>query len=355
VRSRIWWTAAVVALGALALVGPGALRAESTAGPADDARMAASPAARSEVASLPVAAPAPPSGLIAPGVRIAGVDVAGLTRASAASKVLREVVAPRRRPLVVTFRGRRIGVRPAAFGYAADVRAAVHAAFAFGRSRGLRLEVDVPLRQSVDRARIRAFLQPRARRLHLPPRDASLTFDRAKPIFAKPRVGRAIDVPSAERLIASAILERTRTSFALPARRLLPSRISHPTTVLVERSTFRLSLFRKRSRETFPIAVGQPAYPTPSGSFSIVTKQVDPTWFPPDSPWAAGIGPVPPGVDNPLGTRWMGLSAPGLGIHGTPQPETIGTAASHGCIRMRMKDAEYLFARVAIGTPVVIV
>jgi lipoprotein-anchoring transpeptidase ErfK/SrfK len=64
---------------------------------------------------------------------------------------------------------------------------------------------------------------------------------------------------------------------------------------------------------------------------------------------------VPPGVSNPLGTRWMGTSAPAIGIHGTPLPGSIGSAASHGCIRMRIPDAEYLYDRVEIGTPVIIV
>ena len=105
----------------------------------------------------------------------------------------------------------------------------------------------------------------------------------------------------------------------------------------------------------FRIAVGQTAYPTPPGLLRIVTKQVDPTWYPPDSAWAAGLGPVDPGAGNPLGTRWMGLSAFGIGIHGTPEPWTVGHQASHGCIRMAIPDAEALFDRVEVGTPVLIV
>ena len=72
----------------------------------------------------------------------------------------------------------------------------------------------------------------------------------------------------------------------------------------------------------------------------------------PSSPWAAGLGPIPPGPGNPLGTRWIGTSAPGIGIHGTHAPSTVGTAASHGCIRMYMSDVEWLFERVRVGTPV---
>jgi len=106
---------------------------------------------------------------------------------------------------------------------------------------------------------------------------------------------------------------------------------------------------------TYRVAVGMPKYPTPTGNLRIITKQVDPTWNPPDSAWAAGMGPVPPGPENPLGTRWMGLNSPGIGIHGTPTSSSIGTAASHGCIRMLIPQAEDLFARVFVGTPVEIV
>ena len=104
--------------------------------------------------------------------------------------------------------------------------------------------------------------------------------------------------------------------------------------------------------KTYRVAVGTPAYPTPTGNFRIITKEKNPTWNPPDSAWAAGMGPVPPGPGNPLGTRWMGLNSPGIGIHGTPTSSSIGTAVSHGCIRMLIPEAEDLFTRVFVGTPV---
>jgi lipoprotein-anchoring transpeptidase ErfK/SrfK len=107
--------------------------------------------------------------------------------------------------------------------------------------------------------------------------------------------------------------------------------------------------------KTYGVAVGMSGHPTPTGTFRIITKLKNPTWNPPDSAWAAGMGPVPPGAGNPLGTRWMGLNSPGIGIHGTPAPSSIGTAASHGCIRMGIPEAEDLFDRVFVGTPVDIV
>ena len=107
--------------------------------------------------------------------------------------------------------------------------------------------------------------------------------------------------------------------------------------------------------KTYSVAPGRPAYPTPTGSFVIISKVVNPTWTPPNSPWAAGAVPIGPGTDDPLQARWMGLSTPGVGIHGTNEPWTVGTHASHGCIRMRVPDVKDLFNRVFIGTPVQIV
>jgi lipoprotein-anchoring transpeptidase ErfK/SrfK len=103
---------------------------------------------------------------------------------------------------------------------------------------------------------------------------------------------------------------------------------------------------------TYRVAVGMPAHPTPTGTFEIVKMEKDPTWSPPDSPWAEGLGPIPPGPGNPLGTRWIGTSSPAIGIHGTYDDASIGTAASHGCIRMHIPEVEQLYDQVALGMEV---
>ena len=124
--------------------------------------------------------------------------------------------------------------------------------------------------------------------------------------------------------------------------------------IVIDISKFRLRLIRDgKVVRTYKIAVGQAAYPTPVGKFYVVNKESDPTWTPPKgSAWAKGLGPIPPGPGNPLGTRWIGTSAPAVGIHGTPVPRSIGTRASHGCIRMRIPDVEALYKEVAVGMPV---
>ena len=97
--------------------------------------------------------------------------------------------------------------------------------------------------------------------------------------------------------------------------------------------------------KTYPIAVGKQSTPSPNGSFHIASRVVKPTWYQPGKM-------VGPGPANPLGTRWMGLGFKGYGIHGTNMPNSIGKAASHGCIRMRNHDVEELFELVQVGDPV---
>ena len=100
--------------------------------------------------------------------------------------------------------------------------------------------------------------------------------------------------------------------------------------------------------KVFPIAVGKSSTPSPTGSFQIISRTVKPTWY-----HAGQV--VPPGPANPVGTRWIGLSRKGYGIHGTNAPRSIGKSASHGCIRMRNQDVEQLFELVQVGDPVELV
>jgi lipoprotein-anchoring transpeptidase ErfK/SrfK len=98
----------------------------------------------------------------------------------------------------------------------------------------------------------------------------------------------------------------------------------------------------------YPVAVGKTSTPSPAGTFEIVNRVQNPTWFGPGKI-------VPPGKSNPLGTRWLGLSQKGYGIHGTNVPSSIGKSASHGCIRMNKHDVEELFELISVGDKVELV
>jgi lipoprotein-anchoring transpeptidase ErfK/SrfK len=96
-----------------------------------------------------------------------------------------------------------------------------------------------------------------------------------------------------------------------------------------------------RILKVYDVAVGKASTPSPHGEFKIVARAVNPVW--------RNVGPGP---DNPVGTRWLGLSVKGYGIHGTNAPNSIGKATSHGCIRMRNRDVEELFELVPTGVSV---
>ena len=142
------------------------------------------------------------------------------------------------------------------------------------------------------------------------------------------------------------------TSLLIPGRRVLPS--NPPDNGLVvnlpERGVY---LFRNGSFEKFyPVAIGQPGkFETPTGSYTIESRTKDPAWFPPE--WS-GLKDevVPAGPDNPLGDRWIGITAPGIGFHSTTAPMSIGQAVSHGCMRMYPNSVRELFEKVQVGWPV---
>jgi lipoprotein-anchoring transpeptidase ErfK/SrfK len=124
--------------------------------------------------------------------------------------------------------------------------------------------------------------------------------------------------------------------------------VTRDVVVLVSIPDRKLALIENgKVTRIFPVAVGKESTPSPTGEFTVVTRVVAPTYYHP------GVV-IPAGPQNPLGTRWIGLSQKGLGIHGTNEPRSIGKAASHGCIRMRRADLEQLFAVLRPADPVLI-
>ncbi len=305
-------------------------------------------------AQAPLAPPSP--GLIAAGVTIDGVQVAGLDWHAARAKVLAERVAPRRRPIEFSIGSSTVTVNPAtAARYVARVDYALTGAMNFGRTQPLQV-IDVPLRQRVDMGRLRRVLDWHERRVAQKPVNARRDFVDGRPVVTKPVLGVELRQPQATRVARKAILERTADRADLPIRRYRPERTGVGFSVVIDRDAFRLRLYRGEERvRTLRVGVGMRSHPTPAGEFKVVNMERNPVWNPPDSRWAEGIGPIPPGPENPLGTRWIGISSPAIGLHGTPAPETVGRRSSHGCIRLEIPRAEWLYNVVDIGTPVVII
>ena len=130
----------------------------------------------------------------------------------------------------------------------------------------------------------------------------------------------------------------------------------YPALIMVSRGSFELTLYKDlKPVKSYPVALGAAGYDTPSGLYSIQSKQVDPVWNVPNSKWAGKLAgrSIPPGPDNPLKARWMGFAG-AAGIHGTADIDSLGSAASHGCVRMSESDVIDLFDRVEVGTPVYI-
>jgi lipoprotein-anchoring transpeptidase ErfK/SrfK len=289
-----------------------------------------------------------PALLVAEGVSIGGVDIGGFAAADAQQAVLSKFEESRR----ILVGKRATLVPPAALGASAKVGAAVQEALRADPGTALTLDV------SVNRARTQAWVRQTAKLYDRVGKDASLRLRGGKPFVSEGKPGRAIDQKRAVDLVARSLTADSRETIALPVKGVAPevNRGNFGPVIVIHRGAHRLNLYRgARPWKTFGVAVGQSAYPTPLGKFEIVVMWRNPWWFPPNSPWAAGESPVPPGPGNPLGTRWMGLSSPGVGIHGTPDPASIGYSASHGCIRMLIPQAEWLFQHVTVGTPVYIV
>jgi hypothetical protein len=231
---------------------------------------------------------------------------------------------------------------------------------AIGQALRARPQTKVELGVLVDQRKVDALVDRLSERMGRPAVDAEIVGLDAKgrPKIAPERRGLALREAAALRLLLQGLASRHVRPFALPTRLVEPkrTRAAFGPVIVIDRATNSLRLFDgRRLVRKFSVATGQSRYPTPSGIFSIVRKEENPWWYPPPSPWARGLSPVPPGPGNPLGTRWMGLSAAGVGIHGTPSDASIGYSASHGCIRMHIPEAAWLFERVELGTPVVIV
>jgi lipoprotein-anchoring transpeptidase ErfK/SrfK len=237
--------------------------------------------------------------------------------------------------------------------------ASQYAATAVAKARISPTGTNIPLVVAVRGAALRQWVAAVDKRFAKPAVDASLAFRNAKPVITQDVAGRTLDAKRITARIIVALQANTRLPVRVHTKRVAPTVTADAfaKVIVVTRAANRLQLYDDgKLFRTFAVATGQSIYPTPRGTWHIVVKQRDPWWYPPTyDAWAKGLKPVPPGPDNPLGTRWMGLNAPGVGIHGTDEPASIGYSESHGCIRMQVPDAEWLFDHVDVGTTVYVV
>jgi lipoprotein-anchoring transpeptidase ErfK/SrfK len=302
--------------------------------------------------------PAEPPRVLA-GVTVGGIDLSGATLEEATAR-LSTGLAPRlNRAVVLRAAGRRFTLTPAQSKLVFDAGVSAR--------RALKATAPGPVAPKLRHSHlaVRAWLAAAARTVFHAPRDARvritlrhLRVSHSQPGKRLPEKRLAAQVDKA--LDDAVVAPRLFRAALVPVQanvRIKDLRRRYGTVITIDKAHFRLRLFKNlRISKRYPVAVGQPAYPTPSGLFSIVNKQVDPVWSVPNSPWAGELqGTTVEGgsAANPLKARWMGI-VNGVGVHGTGEDASIGTRASHGCIRMHVSDVIDLYPRVPVGTPVLI-
>ena len=315
--------------------------------------------------------------LIAKGVRVGPVDVGGMDRTEARATLQQRLVDPLHKPLVVRSAGRPFRLTARGSHIAADVGAMVGEAIEQSREGGVLArtwraiaggEVDARVtpkvrysEDAVDRLAIRVRAA-----VGYPAKSARVSF-KPKDVAIRPSsTGRTIDTKKLRVDVRKALTTATTTAartITAPIQTLQPKvsgkklAARYPVLLKVDRGRFRIALYKKlKPAQIYPIAVGQAGLETPPGLYTIQNKAVNPAWSVPNSPWAGSLaGTVVPGgiPSNPLKARWLGVYD-GVGVHGTSDRGSIGTNASHGCIRMLIEDVVKLYDEVPVGTPIYI-
>lgn len=308
------------------------------------------------------------------GVSLAGADLSGLSAADAQTAIKQAVADPLARPVTVYADGRTFQFDPKG-AVTVDVQAMLDEALAPRRQAsyvdriahavsGEPMTTEVKPAYAVDSAAVATWLESVKDQVDKRAVNASITVVGSKVKLRKSEEGRKLDLDEATNVINAAFtaeqaLAAGDRSVTLPVQTTKPKITEKKLgkTIVVDLSERRIRLYNGVKQEvTYRCAIGSPAFPTPQGKFKIVAKRYRPTWVNPGSGWAATMPrSIAPGPGNPLGTRAMNLSASGIRFHGTSKVWSIGTAASHGCMRMRMPDIEDFYERVKIGTPVYIV
>jgi hypothetical protein len=313
---------------------------------------------------------------IAHGVKIAGIDVGGMSTKTARAKVRSELTSRLQQPIVVAYAKRRFTLHPATAKVGYDIQATVDEAInrsregtIFGRTwrsiTGGSVNANLAPKVSYSRQVVKRFVEGVVKELNRSPQDASLSFSAAGLERIPGRDGLSINMSQLRNGVLFDIENQRYEGVLRPvAHRTRPkvttSDLSrrYARVIVIDRSGFTLTLYKHLKRfKSYGIAVGQAGLESPAGLHQVETKTVDPAWNVPNEAWAGSMaGQVVPGgsPENPLKSRWIGFF-PGDGIHGTADDASIGTAASHGCIRMHVSDVEDLYDRVDVGDAVYVI
>jgi lipoprotein-anchoring transpeptidase ErfK/SrfK len=311
---------------------------------------------------------------IAPGVKIGGVDIGGRDADSARKIIEEQVVAPLKQPVVVSYNGKDYTLSPKQLHERADVDGMVQEAI--DRSRqgnifdrvsryagGGDVNANLEPRVGYDKSAVKSFVNDLAGKIDQDAVNASVvpSGDRLQQEAGQP--GRAVDAsqmtaainhaarsPGRDQTIPAVV---TETKPEVNKKDLAQA---YPRYIYIDRGSYTLRFYSHlRLKKSYTIAVGQQGLETPAGLYHALDKQVDPSWHVPNSAWAGSLAGqvIPPGPADPLKARWIGIFD-GAGIHGTDELSSLGSAASHGCVRMAIPDVIDLYDRVQVGDPIYI-
>ena len=316
-------------------------------------------------------------GLVPKGVSVVGHDLSGMTEAQARAAIEEAVSTPMLRPLTVTGKKKTWTLDPKGI-VTIDVDSMLSSAYAPRRTAtlvqrlnsqltGVQLPADIKPVYTVDSNAITSWVAQTAAQVDRKPVDAKRTLVVAKYAFKIKKSVKGAKVNQAgavaqisQTLSADAALSSAERVAALPVKTLKPKIVesSFKTALFVSLSQCRIRLYKgAKLVKTYMCAPGRPAYPTPTGDFKIQSKQRYAPWINPGTAWAASMpARIPGGPGNPMGTTKIGITWPGVFMHGVPPGEygSIGTHASHGCMRMMPGAVLDLYGRVKIGDPVYI-
>jgi lipoprotein-anchoring transpeptidase ErfK/SrfK len=315
------------------------------------------------------------SGKIAPGVTVGNVDVGGLTPTQARDTLEAQIGQAIQQPITVERRGKAYKLSAKEAKVDANIDALVTAAVeksdqgnafnvAWRTVSGEQTTTNIPVAVKADDDAVLRFVDRVRRGIDRQGVDAKLSFENDRPVVSKSTTGMVVDRVKLRKLVNKQLAATTRSATLLvPVKTAQPKvsatklKAEHGTIIVVDRSKHTLRLFKKfKLAKTYSVAVGMQGLDTPAGIYTINDKQVDPSWHVPLSSWAGSLAGtvVPPGPSNPIKARWMGFFD-GAGIHGTSDDASIGSNASHGCVRMHVSDVIDLYPRVPLGTTINVV
>jgi lipoprotein-anchoring transpeptidase ErfK/SrfK len=298
---------------------------------------------------------------------VGGVQVGGLGFRAAVDKVKARLEAPLHAPIHVVADGFQADTTAWDMGLQLDVPRAVRKAMAANHEGNVYQRawrrvhtggsVEIPLKPDWTTGSSASLLEQAKKAVAIAPKNARIDTSSGFLKFTPDSPGRALDLVKARTVLTEGVQHGDRKIYLPVVHTAAAVRSdSLATVILVRTGENKLYLYKNgQVAKTYDVATGRPQFPTPTGQFSIVSKQTNPIWHNPHDSWSTTMPEtIGAGPDNPLGTHALALSASGILIHETPDVGSIGTSASHGCIRMRGGDELDLFNQVSTGTTVVI-